>query len=72
MLASTNETEQNIMNEFKTSDIKISTDSVGCMTAEHAHQGILIDGNFYASRKECRQEAVEVLKEIKNMSESWD
>lgn len=60
------------MNEFKTSDIKISTDSVGCMTAEHAHQGILIDNNFYASRKECRQEAVKVLKEIKNMSTSWD
>ena len=53
-------------NYFKTLDIKISKDSVGCYTAEHRFQGTLIDGNFYNSRAECRREAVEVLREIKD------
>lgn len=53
------------MNEFLTKDIKISTDSAGHMTASHKHQGLLIDGSFYGSRKECRQDAVEILKDKK-------
>ncbi len=60
------------MNEYKTSDIRISTDSVGYMTAEHKHKGVLIDSGYYESRKECRRDAVEVLNEIKNMELSWD
>ena len=52
-------------NDYLTSGIKISTDSAGCMTAEHTMQGLLIDGSFYASRKECRAAAVKVLKEMK-------
>ena len=60
------------MNEYKTSDIKICTDSVGCMTAEHEHQGILIDGMFFVSRAECRRAAVEALKEIKVNNLEWD
>jgi len=50
---------------YRTSGIKISTDSVGCMTAKHTIQGLLIDSSFYASRKECRADAVEILKEMK-------
>jgi hypothetical protein len=52
-------------NEYLTSDIKISTDSVGFMTAEHSNQGLLIDGSFFSSRQECRREAVLILKEMK-------
>jgi len=53
------------MNYWKTSDIKISTDSAGYLTAEHAHQGLLIESGFYESRAECRRDAVEVLNEKK-------
>lgn len=52
-------------NLFKTSDIRISTDSAGCMTAEHRYQGTLIDGDYFADRAACRRAAVEVLKEKK-------
>jgi hypothetical protein len=52
-------------NDYLTSGIKISTDSAGCMTATHTEQGLLIDGSFFASRKECRAAAVEVLKDMK-------
>ena len=52
-------------NDYLTSGIKISTDSAGCMTATHTEQGLLIDGSFYASRKECRAEAVKVLMDMK-------
>ena len=55
----------NKMNEYLTKDIQISTDSVGHMKATHKYQGLLIDGSFYASRKDCRREAVEILKEKK-------
>ena len=61
-----------ITNEYKTSDIKISTDSVGAMTAEHYYQGILIDSSFFESRAECRREAVQVLKDIKTNNLEWD
>ena len=57
------------MNEYLTKDIKISTDSVGGMTAIHKHQGILIESICYANRKECRKDAVEVLKEKKSAGE---
>ncbi len=61
-------------NEFKTSDIQISKDSVGCYTATHKFQGVLIDGNFYNDRAECRRDAVKVLSEIKShiMNEQLD
>jgi uncharacterized protein YegP (UPF0339 family) len=52
-------------NHWKTSDIKISKDSVGCYTATHKYAGTLIDGNFYNSRAECRRDAVEELKSLK-------
>ena len=54
-------------NYWKTSDIKLSTDSVGCITAEHKYAGILLDGCDYESRAEARRDAVEVLKEMKEM-----
>lgn len=60
------------MNLFKTSDIKISTDSSGAMTAEHKHQGVLIESMYFEDRKECRREAVIALKEIKEESEEWN
>lgn len=53
------------MNHWKTSDIKIATDSAGYMTATHKWQGVLIDSEYYESRKLCRRDAVEVLKEAK-------
>lgn len=52
-------------NHFKTSDIKISTDSTGMMTATHKFQGTLDDGTYHASRAECRRQAVKTLKEMK-------
>ena len=52
-------------NEFKTSDIKISTDSNGMMTATHKYQGTLDDGSYYESRQECRRQAVKTLAELK-------
>jgi len=52
-------------NYWKTSDIKISTDSAGYMTAEHKWAGLLIDSGYYEDRSECRRDAVEVLKEMK-------
>ena len=52
-------------NYWKTADIKISTDSAGYMTAEHRWAGLLIDCGYYESRAECRRDAVEVLKEMK-------
>tara|TARA_R110000744_G_scaffold3823_1_gene14110 strand:- start:183 stop:458 length:276 start_codon:yes stop_codon:yes gene_type:complete len=57
-----------IMNIWKTSDIKISTDSVGCITAEHKYAGKLLDNCFYESRAEARRDAVEVLKEMKELA----
>lgn len=53
------------MNEFLTKGIKIHTDSMGCMTAEHNIQGMLIDSSYYETRAECRREAVKILKDIK-------
>ena len=52
-------------NYWKTSDIKISTDSAGFMTAVHKYAGVLIDGSDYYTRAECRRDAVEVLMEKK-------
>lgn len=52
-------------NHWKTSDIKISTDSAGFMTAEHKWAGLLIESGYYEKRNDCRRDAVEVLKELK-------
>ena len=66
--AHTNKQKENKMsNDFLTRDIKISTDSAGAMTAKHKFQGLLVDSVFYASRKECRTDAVDILKEMKEM-----
>jgi len=53
------------MNYWKTSDIKITKDSVGYMTAEHKYAGLLIDSSYYQDRGECRRDAVEILNELK-------
>ncbi len=59
------------MNYFKTSDIKISTDSMGNITANHKFQGLLIDSTpFWAdtmteARAMGRRAAVEALNELK-------
>jgi hypothetical protein len=52
-------------NYWLTADIRIETDSAGAMTATHRHAGVLVESTFYASRKECRREAVEYLKAMK-------
>tara|TARA_R110000822_G_scaffold95337_5_gene218112 strand:+ start:1459 stop:1710 length:252 start_codon:yes stop_codon:yes gene_type:complete len=57
------------MNYWKTSDIKISTDSAGYMTAKHTYAGLLIDSSFYTDRAECRRDAVEGLKEMKDIQD---
>ena len=52
-------------NFWKTSDIKITKDREGFFDATHKHAGdLIVTGNF-ESRKECRQEAVRNLKELK-------
>lgn len=53
------------INYWKTSDIKISTDRSGAMTAEHLYAGLLIDCGYFEDRNECRRAAVEALNEIK-------
>ena len=56
------------MNLYKTSDIKISSDSMGAISADHKYQGRLIDSNMFwassqaESRKIGRRAAVEELK----------
>jgi len=55
-------------NEFKTADIKISVDREGFFDASHKYQGDLIVTGYYASRKEARQDAVKILKEIKEQA----
>ena len=37
------------------------------MSAEHKWAGILIDGDIFESRSQCRREAVLVLKEMKEL-----
>jgi uncharacterized protein YegP (UPF0339 family) len=55
-------------NTYKTTDIKIHTDSAGCFSADHRFHGTLIDSEFYESRAACRRDAVEVLKEKKELT----
>jgi hypothetical protein len=62
-------------NLYKTSDIKISSDSMGAISAEHKYQGRLIDSSMFwassqaESRKIGRRAAVEELKNIKAQRE---
>jgi hypothetical protein len=49
-------------NYWKASDIKISTDRSGFMTAEHKFAGLLIDGRFYEEISECKKDAELILK----------
>jgi hypothetical protein len=59
------------MNIYKTADIKISSDSMGAITATHKFHGVLIDSHMFwantqsESRQIARREAVKILKEIK-------
>ena len=55
------------MNYWKTSDIKISTDSAGYMSAEHRWAGVLIESDIFDSRAQCRKEAVLLLKEMEEL-----
>lgn len=55
-------------NIYKTKDIKIHTDSQQCRTATHKYHGTLIDGEYYETSADCRRDAVEVLKEIKELA----
>lgn len=55
-------------NEFKTSDIKVNREADGCYSATHRFQGDLIVSMIYDSRTEARRDAVEVLKEIKELT----
>ena len=57
------------MNYWKTSDIKLSVDSVGFWTAEHKWAGLLMEDVYYPTRKECRRDAVIVLRERKAQEE---
>ncbi len=59
-------------NYWKTSDIKITKDSIGYFDADHKWAGSLIQTGFYENRNECRRDAVEVLKEMKLQQESSD
>tara|TARA_R110001606_G_C15152338_1_gene625938 strand:+ start:451 stop:651 length:201 start_codon:yes stop_codon:yes gene_type:complete len=59
------------MNLYKTSDIKISSDSMGAISADHKYQGRLIDSSMFwassqsESRKIGRRAAVQELKNRK-------
>tara|TARA_B110000093_G_scaffold103674_1_gene111424 strand:- start:1145 stop:1327 length:183 start_codon:yes stop_codon:yes gene_type:complete len=53
------------MNYWKTSDIKITKDSVGYFDATHKYAGSLIETGFYEDRNECRRDAVKILMEKK-------
>ncbi len=55
-------------NVYLAKDIKIYTDSQQNRTATHKYQGTLIDMDYYETSAECRRAAVEVLKEIKELS----
>ena len=56
------------MNIYKTADIKISSDSMGAITATHKFHGVLIDSHMFwantqaESRQIARREAVKILK----------
>jgi hypothetical protein len=59
-------------NFWKTSDIKISTDSTGEMSVEHKYQGTLDDGTYHVSRAECRREAVKTLREMQAQEQAQE
>ena len=58
------------MNDFKTSDIRISKDSGGYYNASHQYQGELYWGCIFNDRNEARRAAVEELKSIKENGKS--
>ena len=51
-------------NYWKTSDISLHKDSQGAYDAEHTYQGTLFEMEFFNNRREARQEAVKILKEL--------
>lgn len=56
-------------NYWKTSDIRITTDSVGAFYSTHKYQGDLIECEFYPDRNSCRRASVKCLKEKKEKGE---
>ena len=62
--------KHNIMNEYKTSDIRITKDSGGYYSAEHRYQGSLYDCCIFNDRNEARRAAVNDLKDIKENGKS--
>ena len=53
---------------WKTSDIKISTDSAGYMSAEHKWAGVLIAPHAgFDNRSHCRREAVLILRDMRDL-----
>ncbi len=57
-----------MVNVFLTKDIKIHTDSQQNRTATHKYHGTLIDSDYYPTAASARQAAVEVLREIRELS----
>ena len=56
------------MNKFLTSDIKLHKDSQGNYEAKHKYQGYLYECEYFDTRAEARNEAVIILKELKEDS----
>ncbi len=51
--------------EWLLSDIEIYGSREESYTAKHKYQGYLIEGEYYASKADCRDDAEQVLKEKK-------
>jgi len=54
------------INRYKTSDIRLHKDSQGYYEAKHMFQGVLYESEYFENRNEARQEAVNVLNELKD------
>ena len=59
-------------NYWLTSDIKMYRSISGYYDAEHKHQGLLIDSEYYSTRTECRRDAVVILREMQHKEEMRD
>ena len=55
-----------MINGWLVSDITMTTDSEGFISAEHKYQGDLIIDGEYDTKEECRRDAVNVLKHKKH------
>lgn len=54
-----------MINGWLVSDITMTTDSEGFISAEHKYQGDLIIDGYYDSQADCKRDAVNVLKDKK-------